>query len=122
MLPKQDMDKFDSVARLGLGRAIMVKNDGSGIAAKAAILALDNDSATKKARMLHLTSWVSELCALRAAEKEKNRAYRAAEKEKSRAYRAERFNTFMAYRAAEKEKNRAYRAELFNTFMGHRAA
>ena len=73
MLPKHSIDKFDSVARLGLGRAIMVKNTEPIIAVATAIRALDKDTDAKKTRMLLLTSWASELCALRAVEKEKHR-------------------------------------------------
>ena len=77
MLPKHSIDKFDSVARLGLGRAIMVKNTEPSIAVAMAIRALDKDIDAKKTRMPHLTSWASSLCALRVAEKEKDRAHRA---------------------------------------------
>jgi len=107
----------------------MIKDAEPSIAATAAARALDMDNDAKKARMLLLTSWVSKLQALRAAEKEKDRAYRA---ERFNAFTAQ-LNIFFAYRAAEKEKDRmyraaekekdrAYRAERFNTFMAHRAA
>jgi len=79
----------------------MIKDAEPSIAATAAARAFDMDNDAKKARMLLLTSWVSKLQALRAAEKEKDRAYRA-----------ERFNTFMAHRAASQVQRAAHRTPV----------